>query len=92
MTIGQSRRIAVIGAGLIGSALAGHLILAGNKVIIGTRRPADLPHRTTKATTSIIRFARSRKRSMARKSRSWRSRTPPSRRSPTGTAIGWPVW
>jgi 8-hydroxy-5-deazaflavin:NADPH oxidoreductase len=41
MTIGQSRRIAVIGAGLIGSALAGHLILAGNKVLIGARRPAD---------------------------------------------------
>jgi 8-hydroxy-5-deazaflavin:NADPH oxidoreductase len=37
-TIGASRRIAVVGGGLIGSALAGHLILAGNKVIIGTRR------------------------------------------------------
>jgi 3-hydroxyisobutyrate dehydrogenase-like beta-hydroxyacid dehydrogenase len=32
-------RIAVVGAGPIGSALAGHLILAGNKVTIGTRRP-----------------------------------------------------
>jgi 8-hydroxy-5-deazaflavin:NADPH oxidoreductase len=41
MTIGQIRRIAVIGAGLIGSALAGHLILAGNKVLIGARRPED---------------------------------------------------
>jgi hypothetical protein len=39
MAFGQSRRIAVVGAGLIGSALAGHLILAGNKVIIGARRP-----------------------------------------------------
>jgi 8-hydroxy-5-deazaflavin:NADPH oxidoreductase len=33
------RRIAVVGAGLIGSALAGHLILSGNKVIMGARRP-----------------------------------------------------
>jgi 8-hydroxy-5-deazaflavin:NADPH oxidoreductase len=41
MIIGQSRRIAVVGAGLIGSALAGHLILAGNKVVIGARRPED---------------------------------------------------
>jgi predicted dinucleotide-binding enzyme len=41
MTIGQIRRIAVIGAGLIGWALAGHLILAGNKVLIGARRPED---------------------------------------------------
>jgi NADP oxidoreductase coenzyme F420-dependent len=39
MTSGHSRRIAVVGAGLIGSALAGHLILAGNKVTIGARRP-----------------------------------------------------
>ncbi len=39
MTIGQSRRIAVVGGGLIGSALAGHLILAGNKVLIRARRP-----------------------------------------------------
>jgi 2-polyprenyl-6-methoxyphenol hydroxylase-like FAD-dependent oxidoreductase len=35
----QQHRIAVVGAGPIGSALAGHLILAGNKVTIGTRRP-----------------------------------------------------
>jgi predicted dinucleotide-binding enzyme len=35
----QARRIAVVGAGLIGSALAGHLILSGNKVIMGARRP-----------------------------------------------------
>jgi 8-hydroxy-5-deazaflavin:NADPH oxidoreductase len=41
MTIGQPRRIAVVGAGSIGSALAGHLILAGNKVVIGARRPGD---------------------------------------------------
>jgi predicted dinucleotide-binding enzyme len=41
MKIGQSRRIAVVGAGLIGAALAGHLILAGNKVLIGARRPED---------------------------------------------------
>ena len=34
-----SHRIAIVGAGPIGSALAGHLILAGNKVTIGTRRP-----------------------------------------------------
>jgi hypothetical protein len=41
MAIGQSLRIAVVGAGMIGSALAGHLILAGNKVLIGARRPED---------------------------------------------------
>jgi glycerol-3-phosphate dehydrogenase len=41
MTTAQLRRIAVIGAGMIGSALAGPLILAGNKVLIGARRPAD---------------------------------------------------
>jgi predicted dinucleotide-binding enzyme len=41
MASGQPRRIAVVGAGLIGSALAGHLILAGNKVFIGARRPED---------------------------------------------------
>jgi 8-hydroxy-5-deazaflavin:NADPH oxidoreductase len=35
MTIGLPHRIAIVGAGLIGSALAGHLILAGNKVTIG---------------------------------------------------------
>jgi predicted dinucleotide-binding enzyme len=39
MTIAQSRRIAVVGGGLIGAALAGHLILTGNRVIIGARRP-----------------------------------------------------
>jgi 8-hydroxy-5-deazaflavin:NADPH oxidoreductase len=39
MTSGHSRRIAVVGAGLIGSALAGHLILAGNRGTIGARRP-----------------------------------------------------
>jgi len=39
MTRANGRRIAVVGAGLIGSALAGHLILAGNKVTIGARRP-----------------------------------------------------
>src|ERR1700692_3358752 len=38
MTMGLPHRIAIVGAGLIGSALAGHLILAGNKVIIGARR------------------------------------------------------
>ncbi|MDT5303557.1 MAG: NAD-dependent glycerol-3-phosphate dehydrogenase N-terminus [Mycobacterium sp.] len=39
MAINHSRRIAVVGSGLIGSALAGHLILAGNTVTIGARRP-----------------------------------------------------
>jgi 8-hydroxy-5-deazaflavin:NADPH oxidoreductase len=39
MATGLQHRVAIIGAGLIGSALAGHLILAGNKVTIGTRRP-----------------------------------------------------
>jgi 8-hydroxy-5-deazaflavin:NADPH oxidoreductase len=39
MTIGLPFRIAIVGAGSIGSALAGHLILAGDKVSIGTRRP-----------------------------------------------------
>jgi hypothetical protein len=41
MAAGLQYRIAIIGAGLIGSALAGHLILAGNKVLIGARRPED---------------------------------------------------
>ena len=35
MPMGLPHRIAIVGAGLIGSALAGHLILAGNKVTIG---------------------------------------------------------
>ena len=39
MAINHSRRIAVVGFGLIGSALAGHLILGGNEVTIGARRP-----------------------------------------------------
>ena len=39
MTVELPHRIAIIGAGSIGSALAGHLILAGDKVSIGTRRP-----------------------------------------------------
>jgi len=39
MPMGLPHRIAIVDAGLIGSALAGHLILAGNKVIIGARRP-----------------------------------------------------
>jgi predicted dinucleotide-binding enzyme len=38
MPTGLPHRIAIVGAGLIGSAWAGHLILAGNKVIIGARR------------------------------------------------------
>jgi predicted dinucleotide-binding enzyme len=39
MPMGLPHRIAIVGAGPIGSALAGHLILAGDKVTIGTRRP-----------------------------------------------------
>jgi hypothetical protein len=39
MAVGMPHRIAIIGAGSIGSALAGHLILAGDKVSIGTRHP-----------------------------------------------------
>ena len=39
MPMGLPHRIAIVGAGPIGSALAGHLILAGNNVTIGTRRP-----------------------------------------------------
>ena len=39
MLTSLSHRIAIVGAGPIGSPLAGHLILAGNKVTIGTRRP-----------------------------------------------------
>ena len=56
-------RIAVVAAGPIGSALAGHLILAGNKVTIGTRRPdaftppdyqrEDIDHPVHMRTTSI---------------------------------------
>ena len=42
MPMGLPHRIAIVGAGLIGSALAGHLILAGNKVTIGARRPDGL--------------------------------------------------
>src|SRR6202023_1992247 len=39
MPLGLPHRSAIVGAGLIGSGLAGHLILAGNKVIVGARRP-----------------------------------------------------
>jgi len=39
MPMGLPHRIAIVGAGSIGSALAGHLVLAGDKVIIGARRP-----------------------------------------------------
>ena len=39
MPMGLPHRIAIVGAGPIGSALAGHLILAGNKVLVGARRP-----------------------------------------------------
>src|SRR6202789_4529889 len=39
MPTGLPHRVAIIGTGPIGSALAGHLILAGNKGTIGTRRP-----------------------------------------------------
>jgi predicted dinucleotide-binding enzyme len=39
MPPGLPHRIAIIGAGSIGSALAAHLILAGNNVTIGARRP-----------------------------------------------------
>jgi 8-hydroxy-5-deazaflavin:NADPH oxidoreductase len=39
MTLGLPHRIAIIGAGPIGSALAAHLILAGDKVTVGTRHP-----------------------------------------------------
>jgi len=37
--MGLPYRIAIVGAGLIGSALAGHLVLAGNEATIGARRP-----------------------------------------------------
>ncbi len=39
MPTGLRHRVAIVGTGPIGSALAGHLILAGNKVTIGARRP-----------------------------------------------------
>src|SRR5271155_155652 len=39
MTMRLPLRIAIVGAGPMGSALAGHLILAGDKVTIGTRCP-----------------------------------------------------
>src|SRR5271163_2666358 len=39
MPTGLPYRIAIVGAGPMGSALAGHLILAGNTVTVGTRRP-----------------------------------------------------
>jgi 2-polyprenyl-6-methoxyphenol hydroxylase-like FAD-dependent oxidoreductase len=39
MPMGLPHRIAIVGAGPIGSALAGHLVLAGDKVTIGARRP-----------------------------------------------------
>jgi uncharacterized protein YbjT (DUF2867 family) len=39
MSPGLPLRIAIIGAGSIGAALAAHLILAGNNVTIGARRP-----------------------------------------------------
>ena len=37
--MGLLHRIAIVGDGPMGSALAGHLILAGNKVTIGARHP-----------------------------------------------------
>jgi predicted dinucleotide-binding enzyme len=39
MPMGLPHRIAIVGTGPMGSALASHLILAGNKVTIGTRCP-----------------------------------------------------
>jgi 8-hydroxy-5-deazaflavin:NADPH oxidoreductase len=39
MPAGLPHRIAIVGAGPMGSALAGHLVLAGNKVTIGARHP-----------------------------------------------------
>ncbi|MGB7142413.1 NADPH-dependent F420 reductase [Mycobacterium sp.] len=39
MPIRLPHRVAIVGAGPIGSALAGHLVLAGNRVTIGARRP-----------------------------------------------------
>jgi predicted dinucleotide-binding enzyme len=39
MSPGLPLRIAIIGAGSIAAALAAHLILAGNNVTIGARRP-----------------------------------------------------
>jgi hypothetical protein len=50
-----SHRIAIVGAGPIGSPLAGHLILAGNKVTVGTRRLTPSLHPTISGKTSTIR-------------------------------------
>ena len=64
-----SHRIAVVGSGLIGSALAGHLVLAGNEVTIGARRPEAFTRLTSNAKTSTITSARSMRPSMARSRR-----------------------
>ena len=67
MPPGLPLRIAIIGAGSIVAALAAHLILAGNNVTIGARRPNGFDPPDYSGKTSTIRSARSRKQSTGRK-------------------------
>jgi 2-polyprenyl-6-methoxyphenol hydroxylase-like FAD-dependent oxidoreductase len=88
-TIRHSRRIAVVGGGLIGSALAGHLILAGNRVIIGARRrdtfaPPDYQRDDIDYPVRTIEEALD-----GRKWPSWRFQMPPSPRLPSVIASSW---